>query len=381
MKMSEAKYKKVAQAILKVGGMPIPISDTFLEIIKMLLGDDEEEIDMVLAFKRKASQSLDQLKQTTGLSEEKILDLTDRIAKKEFIFNQPSSTGVKVFRLLTIVNVGLLEYTFMKELEVTERNKKLAELFTTLFKGLDDMIQDGYDNIMPSLLKAPAVDRTIPLYVNEPTGKEILITVNKDIDVPTEKIIPSQKIEEVVNKFDEIAVGHCFCRHHKDLEGEPCKQTDVRENCFTLGKSARHTVQQGFARMVSKDEAIKILKSAADDGLVMKVYHPNFDTSKPETSICNCCKCCCGNSLQNAMAPMINATHHLSYFDHELCVGCETCVDKCVNEAIYMNDDGKADRKAEKCIGCGVCAHFCPENAISLMSGKRIVKVPPLRKK
>ena len=78
---------------------------------------------------------------------------------------------------------------------------------------------------------------------------------------------------------------------------------------------------------------------------------------------------------------MINSTYHLSYFNHELCVGCETCVDKCVNEAIYINDDGKADRDADKCIGCGVCAHFCPENAISLMSGKRIVKVPPLRKK
>ena len=171
MNMSEAKYKKVAQAILKVGGLPVPISDTFLEIIKLLLGDDEEEIDMILAFSRKASQSLEQLQQRTGLSEEKILDLTDRLAKKGFLFNQPSSTGIKVFRLLPIVNVGLFEYTFMKKLEVSERNKRIAELFTTLFQGLDDMIQDGYDNIMPSLLKAPAVDRTIPLYVNEPTGK------------------------------------------------------------------------------------------------------------------------------------------------------------------------------------------------------------------
>ena len=379
--MSEAKYKKVAQAIVKVGGLPIPISDTFLEIIKTLLGDDDEEIDMLLAFRRKSSQNLEQLKKTTGLPEEKILDLTDRLAKKGFIFNQPSSTGVKVFRLLPIVNVGLFEYTFMKELEYSERNKRIAELFTTLFQGIDDLIQDGYETIVPMLQKGPPVDRTIPIYTNEPTGNEITITIDKDLDVPTEKVIPSQKIEEVINKFDDIAVGHCFCRHHKDLEGEPCKQTDMRESCFTLGKSARHTVQQGFARMISKEEAIKILKDAVEDGLVMKVYHPNFDTSKPETSICTCCKCCCGNSLQNAMAPMINATYHLARVNPDLCVGCGTCVDKCVNEAIYINDDGKADRIEEKCIGCGVCAHFCPENAITLVRRERIVNVPPLRKK
>ena len=81
------------------------------------------------------------------------------------------------------------------------------------------------------------------------------------------------------------------------------------------------------------------------------------------------------------MAPMINATYHLARVNPDLCVGCGTCVDKCVNEAIYINDDGKADRIEEKCIGCGVCAHFCPENAITLVRRERIVNVPPLRKK
>ena len=381
MNMSEAKYKKVAQAILKVGGLPVPISDTFLEIIKLLLGDDEEEIDMILAFSRKASQSLEQLQQRTGLSEEKILDLTDRLAKKGFLFNQPSSTGIKVFRLLPIVNVGLFEYTFMKKLEVTERNKKIAELFTTLFQGLDDMIQEGYDNIIPSLLKAPAVDRTIPLYVNEPTGKEILITVNQDIEVPTEKIIPSQKIEEIVNKFDDIAVGHCFCRHHKDLEGEPCKQTDVRENCFTLGKSARHTSKHGFSRLVSQEEALDILKACREAGLVHKAYHLASDINKEEVAICNCCgDGCCPNSLKGAFIPQNNASSFVAEINQELCTGCGTCVEKCHNAIIELNDDDKAERDEEFCIGCGVCAYFCPENAITLVEKKRIVNIIPPRK-
>ena len=379
--MFEEKYKKVAKVILKAGGLPIPVNPTFLEIIRTLIKDDEEELDMLLSFRRKISQNMEQLKKNSGLTEEKIMEITDRLAKKGFIFNQPNSKGVLVFRVLPIINVGLFEYTFMKELEINEENKKIADLFTKFFCELDEFVQRGYDNIIPMLQKAPPVDRTVPVYQNEPKGKEIMISLNEEVEVPLETIVPSQKIEQIVEKFDDIAVGHCFCRHHKDIDGKPCVQTNLRENCFTFGKSARHIVQQGFGRMISKEEALQIMRDSEKDGLVHKAYHPNFDTTKPETSICNCCKCCCGNSYTNAIAPMINATNFISVVNEDLCIGCGTCVDKCINEAIFIDDKGKAKRFEERCIGCGVCARFCPENAISLKELERIVNVPPPKKK
>lgn len=378
--MSEEKYKKVAKVILKAGGLPIPVNDTFLKIIKALIKDDDEELDMILSFRRKISQNLEELKSSSGLTEKKILDITDRLAKKGFIFNQPNSKGIMVFRLLPIINVGLFEYTFMKELEYNEENKLLANLFSQFFRELDEFVQRGYDNIIPLLQRAPPVDRTVPFYENLPTGKQILITLNKEIEVPSEVIIPSQKIEEIIEKFDDIAVGHCFCRHHKDLEGSPCVQTEMRENCFTFGKSARHIIQQGFGKAISKNEALYIMRNSEKDGLVHKAFHPNFDIKQPETSICNCCKCCCPNSYPNTIAPMINATNFISIVNEELCVGCGICIDKCINEAIFISGNGKAQRKEELCIGCGVCAHFCPENAISLRQFERIVNVPPIKK-
>jgi len=378
--MFEDKYKKVAKVILKAGGLPIPVNPTFLEIIRTLIKDDEEELDMLLSFRRKISQNMEQLKNSSGLSEEKIMEIIDRLAKKGFMFNQPNSKNILVFRVLPIINVGLFEYTFMKPLEINEENKKIADLFTKFFSELDAFVQSGYENIIPMLQKAPPVDRTVPIYQNEPTGNEIIISLNEEIDVPTETIIPSQKIEEIIEKFDDIAVGHCFCRHHKDLDGKSCTQTNIRENCFTFGKSARHVVQQGFGRMVSKEDALQIMRDSEKDGLVHKAYHPNFDITQPETSICNCCKCCCGNSYPNAIAPMINATNFISVVNENLCIGCGTCIDKCINEAIFINDNGKAQRIEERCIGCGVCAHFCPENAISLKELERIVNVPPPKK-
>ncbi|MCK4823552.1 hypothetical protein KA005_47815, partial [bacterium] len=64
-------------------------------------------------------------------------------------------------------------------------------------------------------------------------------------------------------------------------------------DCFTFGKSARHTVSNGFATKIDKKEALKILKEAESAGLIHKAFHPASKESKPETSICNCCKDCC----------------------------------------------------------------------------------------
>ena len=78
--------------------------------------------------------------------------------------------------------------------------------------------------------------------------------------------------------------------------------------------------------------------------------------------------------------PVANATNYLSSIDQDLCVGCGTCVEKCYNNAIYLNDDNKAERIEEYCVGCGVCAYLCPENAISMIEGQRIVRMTPPRR-
>ncbi|MHA2180957.1 MAG: 4Fe-4S dicluster domain-containing protein, partial [Promethearchaeota archaeon] len=65
----------------------------------------------------------------------------------------------------------------------------------------------------------------------------------------------------------------------------------------------------------------------------------------------------------------------------ELCTGCGTCVDKCHQLIIELNDDDIAERDEESCIGCGVCAYFCPENAISMVKTPlKIVRMMPPRR-
>lgn len=244
-----------------------------------------------------------------------------------------------------------------------------------------DFIQENYDMVLPIFEKMLPIDRTVPNLNKSVQGAEINISINEAIDIPEEIILPIQKIEEIIEKYDVIAVGHCFCRHHRDLLGNPCKQTDLRENCFTFGKSAKYVTEQGFARLVSKEEALKLMKASEEDGLVHKAFHPHSDINKDETSICNCCNDCCGTIewWKLGLAAMINSTNYLAQVNEDLCKGCGTCVEYCSVDAIKLDDNNIARVKSEFCIGCGVCSHFCPENAILLLEGMRRVFVPPPR--
>jgi len=375
----DEKYKKAGEIISTAGGTPIPVNDTLIKILKYFIMEDE--LDFITAFSDKKSQTMEQLKQSSGLSEEEINNKVKNLSRRGVIFNQPNSKGLMVFRLLPLVNVGTFEYTFMGKIEKNERNREISLLFDKLFAELEQMVQTNYDALIPHLSTLPPVDRTVPIFDNKPKNEKIKIVIDQEISAAADKIVPTKKVEELIQKFDEIAVGHCFCRHHKDMSGTPCKQTNERENCFTFGKSARFTSEQGFSRMISKDEALVILKKAEDAGLVHKAYHPNFDTSKDETSICNCCRCCCANGVDNMIIPIANATNFLSVVNTDLCIGCGNCVKHCHTYAAYLTDDKKAGRKAELCIGCGVCAHLCPQNAISMIEGKeRIVRIKPKKK-
>ncbi|MBY9016005.1 MAG: 4Fe-4S binding protein [Candidatus Lokiarchaeota archaeon] len=377
--MSDEKYKKAAYIVVKAGILPTPVNKTLIEILKTQLTEDE--LDFINAFKRKTSQTMEQLKRTSKLPEARILSFVKGLAKKGFIFNQPNSEGVMIYRLMPLLMVGAFEYLYMKKIEHNEVDKKLARMFLDYFEETQDFIQANYDQVLPIFENMLPIDRTVPILADTIQGDEISLSINEDIEVPEELILPTQKVEELIEKFDDISVGHCFCRHHRDLLGKPCKHTNLRENCFTFGKSAKYIAEQGFGRSISKEEALEIMKKSEDDGLVHKAFHPHSDITKEETSICNCCKDCCGTLewWRMGIVALINSTNFLSQVDSDLCSGCGTCVEKCPVDAIELNDSDIAEVNAEYCIGCGVCAHFCPENAITLLEGMRKVYVAPPR--
>jgi Pyruvate/2-oxoacid:ferredoxin oxidoreductase delta subunit len=375
------KINRATGVICRQGLVQFPVTNTAVTIIRQVVGDAEKELDLIHAFREKPSQTMDQLVASSGFSEEEITRLTASLAKKGLVFNQPSSSGVMVYRLLPLMMVGLMEYKFMGELTGSDAEKTLAMLFEQLLAELREQTQDNYDALATLFAAAPAIDRTVTTDQTADGKKIRIIPVEKPVDATEEFILPSQTVEAIINKFDDIAVGHCFCRQRRSLLGDACSTNAPVLNCFSFGKSARHTSAQGFAQKVTREEALKILKEAQQAGLIHKAFHPGSRESSPETSICNCCKDCCDTLRlwRDGSLPMINATYHLSIIDPDACTGCGTCLEWCPTDAIDLDDDGTARRDESACLGCGVCARFCPESAISLQEGLRKVFIMPPR--
>ena len=141
------KLEKATGVICKQGMFPFPLSETAITIIKHVV-EEERELDLICAFDQASSQTMEQLRQTSGFSEKTIEKLTDRLAKAGLIFNQPSSKGVMIYRLLPLVMIGLMEYRFMTELTGNDEERELAELFETLLAELRDEIQHNYDALI-----------------------------------------------------------------------------------------------------------------------------------------------------------------------------------------------------------------------------------------
>jgi NAD-dependent dihydropyrimidine dehydrogenase PreA subunit len=383
-KNSDQKIVKVAEIITRAKeGAKIP--EEIVEILRITVGEDNA--DFLKIFEEKNSLTMEELKDNLKkigleLTEEEILAKVKILADNGVMMDQPTSEGVMIYRILPFGRI--FDYIFMRDIDIKDENiKELARLQHNLYEKRRERVQTNYNALKSSIDKVMPFDRTIiSSNVNQATGEEIQITIDKTIESPEDMILPTQTVQEIVEKYDDIAVGSCYCRNHAKVLGNPCKQTDIKESCFTFGKSARHTAKHGFARLISKEEALEILEKIRDDGLVHKVMHLRANPELREDAICNCCTDCCPQAGGFMITPTANYTNYLAEINPDLCISCGTCVEKCHQLIIELNEDGIAERDEEKCIGCGVCAYLCPENAISMIKTPlRIVRIMPTQHK
>jgi electron transport complex protein RnfB len=208
------------------------------------------------------------------------------------------------------------------------------------------------------------------------TGIPQLRTIPIEQSIPHEQNIASyDDLRNIIKNCEgSIAVAECICRKGKDLLGEPCKKTDMREICFSFRGGAEMYYEKGMARLISKDEALEILGKVEDAGLVLQPGN-----SQRPMCICCCCGCCCEvltNQKRFDAPTKFFSTNFYAEVDPNLCIGCKVCEDRCNMDAIEVIDD-KSEVNLDRCIGCGVCVPTCPQDAITLKKKEEEI-VPPI---
>jgi len=325
----------------------LPASPTGIEIklLKYLFTDEEAFIATKLTWEyvplEKIYDRLDGNDIVTGSLEA----LLDSMIKKGTI-KYKNVNGKKLYANLPLV-VGIFEY---------QVNKLTKEFF------------EDFDEYLITAFGAELLGTKISQFRTIPVSKSVTSETS---------ISNYDEIKQVIQNVEEpITVANCVCRQSQDLYDKHCKQTTLRETCFYFGTTGQLFLDQGWARQVSRDEALEILNQAETDGLILQ----SGNTEYPEF-ICSCCGCCCAilTKLQKLPRPSRVISNNFQInINSDLCTGCGTCIDRCQINAIKLTDK-KTKVILKRCIGCGVCVPSCPEGAIQLRK-KEIETIPPSSK-
>ena len=125
------------------------------------------------------------------------------------------------------------------------------------------------------------------------------------------------------------------------------------------------------AKELTLEEALALNAETEEKGLV----HVPLNIVHAEGTICNCCDDCCMviNPLlyRGRVHEILSPSRYRAVIDEERCKGCQTCVERCIFDAIEMRKPENSKKyKAyiinEHCMGCGLCIFKCPNQAMRL---------------
>ena len=316
-------------------GFPSTPTGVELKILKKLFTPEEAELTMNL---RNEPENVQQIAARLGKKESELAAKLEDMAQKGLIFRVRQGDQVRYQAYQFIV--GIYEWQ-LKSLD-SEFSQMIEEYFPYFGMSLGPV-----------------------------TTKQLRVIPVESAVKALPGVTPYNKVRELVRQQDLIAVSECICRKEQKLLGNECKRP--KETCLGFGKFARFYIDNNMGRLITTDEAMKILDLAEESALVLS------PTNAQELQfICCCCSCCCPTLKAAKLLPKseyVISSYYQSKIDPVLCSDCGLCIERCQVNAI-KEGEGRCEIKDEKCIGCGLCVTTCPEEAISLIERPAMADPP-----
>ena len=327
--MTDNVYKRLATRLDELpSGYPATESGVELKILEHIFTPEEAEMALKM---RSVPETVETAAKRLGKSVPEMQAILDDMVEKGQI-GTFKMFGQRMYMLFPFI-VGIYEFQL---------------------KRMDEKLAGFFEEYAPDLIKtvgnfAPALGRVIP--------------VSTEIDAE----LQVHRYEDVTRMIDEaksFQLMECICRKEQALQGNRCKHT--LEAC--LGMSGEEDAFDKYARgrIISKEEALKVIKDAEEDGLV----HFSYNVKDGQAFVCNCCSCCCAGlrGVKEFKAPyMVAKSHFVASIDPDTCTACGDCAtERCPVDAI-VEEELAYRVLAERCIGCGVCTTSCPAESIKLV--------------
>jgi electron transport complex protein RnfB len=333
-------YRKLAQRLDEIpNGFPHTETGSDLRLLAKIFAPQEAALAIVMRLSRDSAEAI---AARAGVDPEAALEILKTMASKGQI-RAGRKRGKPAFGLIPFA-VGIYEE------QLPRMDAEMASLFEEYFQDTGGAFA-RYE---------PPLNRVLP--VEE--------AVQADIE-----IYPFERATELLENAQAWGVRDCICRYQQKLIGRGCDHP--LESClvFAPEPGAFDDLDRSI-RAISKDEALSILREAADSGLI----HSPGNYRDGHFYICNCCTCCCGVLRTVSEFGMPTAIAHSGFVtvvDESLCVGCGDCLARCPLEALSLPGD-ICQVDVGRCLGCGVCAAVCPSGALSLVRRPedQIVDIP-----
>ena len=373
-------YEQLAE---KMSNWPIrsPLSKELRKILETLYTPEEAEILLVFNGPYVDQFTAEKIARKVKRPLEEIEPILENMTRTQRIFSVEKNE-IRTYSLFPLIP-GLFEFFFANykraEAEEGETLKIFAKEFEKYYnKGFVAEIGSSTSPMMRVIPDQKVIDDSIE------RGEGKVIEVNEEItDQVKHDILPFEQVKLFIENVRSIAVMDCACRTHMRImnNGEPVNAYPIESVCMMFGTWADYCVQQGFARALTKEEALETLKRAAKAGLV----HTTQNMTDKITFICNCDRDCCVllRGLTKFKNPNAFAkSNFVPDWKKDDCIFCEKCVELCPMYAIQHHFGHEKDKSDEEiminydfCIGCGVCAYNCQKGAITMV--KKYATMPP----